>query len=132
LHSFNADTGFAKILANVPMVADPDSLVLERVPGDVDIEGRSFFKEVPSGYVPSAFGESLSDPVPHKVILPVIGELVADSLFGKKGQLVLVTFQRWAVADSQNSIAFNSDLAQNFTSASVYRLKGNPLNGRSS
>lgn len=128
--SFDADTGFGKVLATVPMVANPEELEIQRDPGDRDGEGRVFYKTVPAGYLPSAFGPSLSDPVAHKVLLPILAELPEDGPFGYKGQLVLVTLQRWAPSSSDNAVAFDLDLASNWTAASVYRLKGNPLNGR--
>ena len=132
LKDFSADTGFARVLANVPMVSNPQSLTLERVGGDVDVEGRSYFKSVPVGYAPAAMGQSLDYPVPHRVIQPMIAELAEDSIFGPRGMLILVTIQRWAPADKENRVGFDSTLATNTTSASVYRIKGNLLNGRAS
>ena len=127
---FNADTGFLQIPALVPAVPDPQSLTFTRVGGDVDVEGRSYFKEVPAGYLPSAFGQPLSDPKRHKNVLPMIAELATDGDVGPKGTLLLVMLSRWARFDSDNFVGFDSTLAQNFTSASVYRLKGNPLSPR--
>lgn len=127
---FNADTGFLQIPTLIPAVPNPQSLVLERSPGDIDFEGRSFFKEVPAGYIPSAFGQPLSDPKKHKNCLPVICELTADGPIGPKGTLLLVMLSRWADFDVDNKVSFDPDLAANFTSASVYRLKGGPLANR--
>lgn len=127
---FNAETGFLQIPTLIPAVPNPQSLSFIRVGGDVDIEGRSYFKEVPAGYIPSAFGQPLSDPKRHKNILPMLAELAADGPIGPKGTLLLVLISRWARFDASNSVGFDVTLSQNFTSASVYRLKGNPLNSR--
>jgi hypothetical protein len=60
----------------------------------------------------------------------MLAELVADTSFGFKGQLVLVLISRWAAFDDGNLVGFYADLASNTTSASVYRVKGNLLNNR--
>ena len=129
--NFSTDTGFVKLETHIPMVPSPDKLTFTRTGGDVDAEGRSYFKEVPSAeYAPNAYAQPLSDPKRHKVIQPVLAELPSDTGFGYKGELVLVLVSRWASFDDQNSVGFLSDLASNTTSASVYRLKGNLLNNR--
>jgi hypothetical protein len=127
---FSASTGFLQIPTLVPAVPNPQSLTFLRNGGDVDIEGRSYFKEVPAGYIPSAFGQPLSDSKRHKNILPMIAELAADGPVGPKGTLLIVLLSRWADFDADNKVGFDPNLGMNFTSASVYRLKGNPLNPR--
>ncbi len=129
--NFSSNTGFVKLETKIPMVPAPDKLVFNRVGGDVDIEGRTYFKEVPtSEYIPNAYAQPLSDPKKHKVIQPLLAELSADTSFGPKGELVLVLVSRWATFDDQNGVGFLANLADNTTSASVYRLKGNLLNNR--
>lgn len=129
--NFSADTGFLRLETKIPMVPAPDKLVFTRAGGDVDIEGRSYFKEVPTTeYIPNAYAQPLSDPKKHKVLQPMLAELPADTSFGPKGELVLVLVSRWAMFDDQNSVGFLSSLADNTTSASVYRIKGNLLNNR--
>jgi len=127
IESFSADTGFLKVATNIPYVPEPDASEFTRSGGDVDAEGRTFYKTVPAGYAPNARGSSLSDPKRHKVLLPVLGELAETTPFGFKGQLVLVTIQRWASFDEENGVYFDSNLADNTTSASVYKIKGNLL-----
>ncbi len=127
---FSADTGFIQLPTLIPAVPEPQNLVFNRAPGDIDAEGRSFFKEVPAGYIPSAFSQPLSNPKKHKNCLPMICELAADGPIGPQGTLLLVMMSRWASFDSDNKVAFDPDLASNVTSASVYRLKGNPLGNR--
>jgi membrane-bound inhibitor of C-type lysozyme len=130
--TFDSDTGFVRVPALIPVVSDPQTLIFNRDLGDIDIEGRSFFKEVPAGYIPSSFGQPLSDPKKHKNLVPMVCELVDTSAIGVAGTLVLVVLSRWATFDAKNSVAFDSDLATNYTTASVYRLKGNPLSNRRS
>lgn len=129
--NFSANTGFVKLETKIPMVPAPDKLVFNRTGGDVDIEGRSYFKEVPTTeYIPNAYAQPLSDPKKHKVIQPLLAELTSSTSFGPAGELVLVLISRWATFDDANSVGFLSNLADNTTSASVYRLKGNLLNNR--
>ncbi len=130
ISDFNAQTGFLQIPTLVPAVPEPQSLVFIRDGGDVDAEGRSFFKQVPEGYIPSAFGQPLSDRKRHKNVLPMIAELAEDGPIGPKGTLLVVLLARWSEFGSENFVGFDPDLAQNFTSASVYRLKGNPVSSR--
>jgi hypothetical protein len=127
--NFGAETGFLKLQAIVPYTPEPHQVTLTRLVGDVDSEGRSFFKGVPGGqYLPNAYAQPLSDARIHKVLMPVLMETVQDSLVGRKGTLVLVVFSRWVTSDNENSIRFNPDLNENTTSASVFRLNGNLLN----
>lgn len=137
IRGMSTDGGFLKLPTLVPMVAPPDQFTLTRAPGDVDAEGRSYFKTIPgSTYLPNAFAEPLATPVRHRCVLPVLAELATDSTLGPKGQLVLVLIGSWnarpGIGSTTNSVAFDSTLATNFTSASVYRIKGNLLNRRSS
>lgn len=129
---FSAITGFLKLPAFLPMVPNPEEFEFIRLPGDIDSEGRSYYKEVLGApvYPPSASAQSLSEPRRHKVVLPVLAELSEDSTVGKKGQLVLVVISRIADFDDSNAVGFIATLAQNATCASVYRLKGNLLNRR--
>lgn len=127
---FNANTGFIQLPTLIPAVPEPQWLTFQRVGGDVDAEGRSYFKEVPVGYIPSAFAQPLSACKRHKNVLPMIAELSEDGIIGAKGSLVLVLLSRWAQFDTSNFVGFDLELSQNFTSASVYRLRGSPLNTR--
>jgi len=131
--NFSADTGFIKLETKIPMVPAPEKLVFNRVLGDVDAEGRTYYKAVPGGeYSPTAFAQPLSDPKKHKVIQPLLAELTADHTFGRKGQLVLVLITRWATFDDENKVGFISTLADNTTTASIFRVKGNLLGNRRS
>lgn len=130
ISDFDALTGFLQIPTLIPAVPEPQALTFQRAPGDIDIEGRSFFKAVAEGYIPSAFAQPLSDSKRHKNVLPMLAELAADGPIGPKGTLVLVLLSRWAPFDPKNFVGFEPELAANFTTASVYRLKGNPLNAR--
>ena len=124
---FDASTGFLTLPIYVPEVANPESLSFTRGLGDIDVEGRSYFKTVPAGYVPNAYSQNLSDAKRHKDIVPILGELAADTAFGHKGQLVLVLLLRYALFDENNAVFFDPDLNLNTTVASVFRIKGNLL-----
>jgi hypothetical protein len=129
---FDAQTGLLRLPVYVPMVAEPDALTLNRGGGDIDVEGRTFFKEVPAGYIPNAYAQDLSNPDRHKDIYPLIVELAADSALGYRGQLVLVLLIRYALFDATNGVFFDADLDTNTTTAAVFRLKGNLLSKRAS
>ncbi len=129
--TFNAATGLLRLPVYIGYTPDPEAVTFDRGLGDIDAEGRTFYKSVPGGaYIPNTYAQPLSDPKKHKVLLPMLVELPTDGTIGKQGQLLLVVLQRWAVFDEENSIAFESDLTLNTTSASVFRLKGNLLNKR--
>lgn len=124
---FNAETGLLSLPVYVPMVANPDSLTFTRGLGDIDIEGRTYFKTVPGGYVPNAYSQDLSNSDRHKDILPILAELAADSALGHRGQLVLILLIRYALFDETNGVFFDANLNNNTTTAGVFRIKGNLL-----
>jgi hypothetical protein len=130
ISNFSALTGFLQVSTLIPAVPEPQLLTFLRDSGDIDAERRSYFKEVPAGYIPSAFGQPLSDSKRHKNVLPMIAELAADGAIGPKGTLLIVLLSRWSEFDADNFVGFDPDLSVNFTTASVYRLKGNPLSAR--
>lgn len=127
---FNASTGLLRVPVYVPYTPDPKYVTFERVPSDVDIEGRAFFPTAPvTHYLPNAYGNPLADPRTHKNILPCLMELAEDSSIGRKGELFMVLLVRWADLDSHVSVEFGP--TPNTTVASVYRINGNLLNRRS-
>lgn len=138
--SFTTSTGFVKLPAFVGYVPNPNQTEFIRTGGDVDAEGRTFYKEVPSSnYIPSSFAQPMKTIEKHRTLLPMLAELAADTAFGMKGQLVLLVFGKWYHDDAlnvlgakpaQNAIDFDTTLADNFTSVSVFRIKGNLLNRR--
>lgn len=133
ISDFNASTGWLKLPAVVSYVPAPDEAKFDRTPGDVDAEGRTFYPTSTLGfYVANAYAQELSDPKRHKVLLPFLAELPQDTSWGFAGQLFMVVLSRWASFDTDNSIEFDADLSANTTTASVYRIKGNLLNRRSS
>lgn len=138
--SFTTSTGFVKLPAFIGYVPNPNEAAFSRVGGDIDAEGRSFYKSVSgANYIPSSFAQPMKVIEKHRTFLPMLAELSADSSFGMKGQLVLLVFGKWyhdqalAIAGpkpAQNAIDFDTDLAANITSVSIYRIKGNLLNRR--
>jgi len=131
ISDFNATTGMLRLPVYVPFTPDPEAVTFNRATSaDIDAEGRTFFKSVPSGYIPNAYAQPLSNPVKHKVFQPMIAEMPLASNYGHKGQLVLILLIRWAVFDEVNGVYFVNDLTQNTTTASVFRIKGNLLSKR--
>ncbi len=116
---YSADTGFLKLPAYVPYVPSPYDVTFSRTLGSADIEGRTFFDSVTSGYLPNAFATPFPEARRHKVVLPCVMELATDSSLGSKGELFLVTLQRWAT-DAENSVKFLP--SNNATVSAVYRL----------
>ena len=130
LLNFSADTGMLSVPTVLPPAFGADSITFTRTPGDVDSEGRSFFKEIPvSTYLPNAYAPPLASKKMHKVVLPMICELTGSPVsYGNPSQLVLVLLTRWAAFDDLNGVWFDPTLAQNTTTASVFRLRGNLMN----
>jgi len=125
---FTIASGFAQLGSFIPFVTAPEAMTFNRANGDIDIEGRTFFKSVPGGgYIPNAFGVSMVNAKRHRNVLPVLAEIASDGLLGASGQLVLVLLLRDAVFDDTNGVFFVNDLTQNRTSAAVFRIKGHPL-----
>jgi len=125
ISDYSSNNGFLELPAYTPMVAKPEGLILVRIPGYVDVEGRSFFHLFSPVYIPNAYAQDLSDSDRHKNIFPILGELAEDSPLGYRGQLVLVLLLRYAYFDSTNGIFYNDT-----GSASVFRIKGYLLNKR--
>jgi hypothetical protein len=121
-----ADTGFMQLPVHIPIVPT-DGIAIQRSPGDVDAEGRSFYPRTGNNYYMISVGPTLSDPKRHKNLLPILCELPADSTVGFKGQMVLALVSRWADFDDSNSVGFTNTDTTNTTSVSLYRLKGNLL-----
>ena len=131
ISDFNASTGLLALPVYVPYTPDPDQVTFLRSGGDIDSEGRSFFKQTTGGqYIPNAYAQDLSDPQRHKVFLPFIAELAVDSPLGFAGELVMVLLTRWAASDAINGVFFDTNLVVSTTAASVFRLRNNMLNKR--
>jgi hypothetical protein len=129
---FNASTGFLKMPTYIGYTPNPQEVTFQRGVGNVDAEFRTFYPQVPAGvYDPNAYAQPLTDNKRHRNVLPMLAELTADCPLGFKGQLVMVLLIREAIFDKSNSVVFSPVATTNTTVASVFRLKGNPLNRRS-
>lgn len=134
LDNVTVSNGFIQLPVVLGYVSNPQEAIFNRLGGDVDFEGRSYFKDVPPGYSPNAFAPPLKiGSKTRRTIMPMLAELREDTLWGKQGQLVMLVFSQYYETDVQvpwnNSFAFNGDL--DTTSVSVYKVKGNLLNRRS-
>ena len=129
---FSSNTGWLRLPTFLPMVAPSDGFTFSRPggAGEVDAEGRTYYSVANSGYQPNAYAQNLSDAKKHKVILPVLAALAADSGIGKANQLVLILLTRWASFDAINGVFFDLTAGDNSTTASVFRLRGNLLDRR--
>lgn len=124
-----ADTGFMQVPVHVP-ITPTEGIGLSRSGGNVDAEGRSFYRGTSNNYSLVAVGPTMSDPKKHKNLVPILCELPADSVLGYKGQMVLALVSRWASFDDSNSVGFGATDSDNTTAVSIYRLKGNLLGNR--
>jgi hypothetical protein len=124
--NFYAAVGQGQVPVVVPCATSTE-WTFQRALVDADIEGRSFFKSVPPGYVPGFFASEFDTPKRHRALLPVIVSLSADTSFGCKGQRFLLLLVNDIAFGSNNSAGFNSDLTQNRTTAALFRIKGNPI-----
>ncbi len=119
-----------RLPAFIGYVPDPGAVQYTRAVGDVDIEGRTYFKSTPGGYLPNSYAQPLSDAKKHKVVVPYLAELRQTGTLGMEGQIVLVLLIRWATFDSINGVYLDPDLSVNTTTASVFRVRGNLLTAR--
>lgn len=126
--NFSSKTGLLKLPTFVGYTPAPEEVAFIRGGADTDIEGRSYFNlPVFGAYIPNAFSQELSDAKRHRNILPMIAELVSDSMVGQKGQLVLILLVREAFFDALNGVFFEPLLIDT-TTAAVFHLKGRLLN----
>lgn len=131
---FSSNNGLLRLPSFIGYTPAPEDVIFTRLAGDIDPEGRSYFKEVPgtstpgSAYVPNTFSQELSDAKRHRNFVPMIAELQGSSPVGPSGQLVLVLLLREAFFDALNGISFEP-LASNTTTAAVFQLKGRLLKG---
>lgn len=131
ISDFNASTGMLALPVYLNYSPNPDQVTLLRALTDLDSEGRTFFKQTQANvYVPNAYAQDLSDQRRHKNFFAFVAELAATSPLGFTGQLVLVLLTRWADSDETNGVFFDTNLINNTTSASIFRLRNNMLNKR--
>jgi hypothetical protein len=131
------NTGYAEIPSVLPYAPSPQSVTLFRDAPDttVDGDGRFFWPKSDDGltavYSPVAYGQVLSNPQRHKVVLAALMELKSDfQSIGRKGTLVLVLFSKWFEYNDENSITLTATSGD--SAAAVFRVRGNLLNSRRS
>ena len=128
VQGMTVNNGFVEVSAFIPF-SPTEPVELVRVGGDDDAEGRTFYKAVPGGsYLPNAFASPLAANKVHKCFFPVLGELLSDQGgVGRKGQWVLVLFIGWVEQTNNIAVAFEPLMTANTSTASVFRITGNPL-----
>lgn len=135
LVGLGVNTGFGEIPSIVPYGPNPGEVTLYRSAPDVTVDGdgRFFWPKSDDGvtavYSPSAWGQVLSNPQRHKVVLASLMELKEDfSSLGRKGTIVLVLFSKWMEYTDENSVTLSSVTGDSV--AAVYRVRGNLMNPR--
>lgn len=135
IDDFDADVGMLKLPCFVPM-ALTENIVLKNpinVIGSQSLEYIDHYTRVDTdSYIPTAIAQSLSNPVEHKVFLPMIAKLTRDTDFGSQGSAVLVIFSMYYDYSSLLPQGFGVEenrftFTDNMSAASLYRLKANPL-----
>lgn len=131
------NTGYAEIPSILPYAPSPQDVTLFRDAPDttVDGDGRFFWPKSDDGlsavYSPIAYGQVLSNPQRHKVVLASLMELKEDfQSLGRKGTLVLVLTSKWFEYGDENSITLTATSGD--SAAAVFRVRGNLLNSRRS
>tara|TARA_B100000745_G_scaffold294575_1_gene237730 strand:- start:5852 stop:6595 length:744 start_codon:yes stop_codon:yes gene_type:complete len=123
---------------HVPMAHVP---YLEFITPAKDSEDRAYFNEVDNtsyddeingssvAYQPTVVAKQLSTAVPHQVLYPCLAMCLEDTVFAKRGTLIMLVFSR-ASSDAHNMITFQDISGGDDSSCvGVYRLKGNLIFG---
>ena len=117
---FDADAGLLNLHQMVPV--DPNSnFTFSDLDWDTDF--RAHFKmSAASAYRPTAMAQPLSGVATHKVWLPFLAQASEDSVFFRRGEVLLVVVSRYALLDGDNVVRFTD--TDNATCAAVYRTRG--------
>jgi len=117
---FDAETGLLNLHQMVPV--DPNSdLTFSDL--DMDNEFRAAYKVADvNSYRPTAMAQPLSGVATHKVWMPFLAQSSVDTVYFRKGEVLLVVVSRYALLDGDNVVRFvdGSDEA----CAAIYRTRG--------
>lgn len=120
LSDFDVDTGLLN-LHQVVSVDPNQEYTLSDL--DKDSEFRAHYKVTDvNTYRPTAFGRNLSGLMKHKVWLPMLATSTVDTVYFRKGEVLLVVFSRFATLDNENSILFQD--VDNQSAVAIYRTSG--------
>ncbi len=125
INGFSSASGYIKLPAYIPYTPNPQEVTFQRLVGEVDAEGRSYFSGVPTAvYQPGAWATPFTAMKSHRNMTPTVMELTTDSILGPKGMLVGIMLVRNDYYGSiENNVAWDVN-----TTFSLFRLPGYPLN----
>jgi len=117
---FDAETGLLNLHQMVPVDPNTD-LAFSNLDWDTDF--RAHYKSGdPTAYRPTAMAQPLSGVATHKVWFPFLAQATVDTVYFRKGEVLLVVVSRYALLDGDNVVRFTS--TDNETCAAVYRTRG--------
>ena len=117
---FDAETGLLNLHQMVPVDPNTD-LTFSDLAWDTDF--RAHYKSGDdSAYRPTAMAQPLSGVATHKVWFPFLAQATVDTVYFRKGEVLLVVVSRYALLDGDNVVRFTS--TDNETCAAVYRTRG--------
>lgn len=120
LSDFDADTGLLNLHTIIP--ADPNQDFLLSSPG-LDTDFRVAYNITDTNaYRPTVMARNLSNPQKHKVFLPMLVQATIDTVYYRKGEVLLMVITRFAKLDDENNVVF--DATNNECCAAIYRTNG--------
>ena len=119
INDFDATSGLLNLHTLVPAV-ETDSFTFSST--QKDAEFRAFYEiSDPTAYRPTVFSQNLSGVVRHKVFMPFLARVTADSVLFRQNEVMLVIVSRFAELDAENTIRFTD--ANNRTCVAIYRTR---------
>jgi hypothetical protein len=115
ISDFNIDAGMLSLNNFMPIDINTDLTFTSKT---TDSQGNTIY-EGGSGYLPVTYSSPFSSEVSHKNVLPLLCKAKSNTLYFRKGEVLLVLISRYAELDSENKITLGS----NYTIASIYNTK---------
>jgi hypothetical protein len=126
IDDFSVDSGFLELPALVPF-AQGVSWIFDN-PVNITIEDQEFvdhYRTAPLlSYKPSAIAQGLSAHTPHKVFAFVLAHLLQDTLFARRGELIMLGIAQVHQGNKENRLALSDNTADGAAAVSIYRVKG--------
>ena len=117
---FDADTGLLNLHQMVPVDPNTD-VTFSNLDWDTDFRAHYRSGDA-AAYRPTAMAQPLSGVATHKVWFPFLAQATVDTVYFRKGEVLLVVVSRYALLDGDNVVRFTS--TDNETCAAVYRTRG--------
>jgi len=120
LSDFDVSTGLLNLHTVVPIDSN-STLTFTDLDKDTDL--RLHYKVSDAAtYRPTAMARNLSGPAKHKVFIPMLVQSTIDSVYFRKGEVLLLVVSRFAVLDDENNVIFED--SGNTSCAAIYRTNG--------